>query len=154
MAQKNQKLILGQINAKVNRINQLGDIPPPGQGWINGIRIALNMTMEQLAKKVNMTTQSISEAEQRERKGTITLKSLNHIARALDMKLFYAIIPENGDLLDKIERAALEKATQIVQRTSQTMALEDQASNETTVQQMIKDKQKQLIDEMPRLIWE
>jgi predicted DNA-binding mobile mystery protein A len=154
MAYKNQKLILGQVNAKVKRINQLGNIPPPGQGWINGIRIALNMTMEQLADKLNMTTQSISEAEQREREGTITLKSLSQIANALNMKLFYAIIPENGDLDEKIEKAAFEKATQIVKRTSQTMALEDQASSETIIQQMIKDKKEQLIAEMPKLIWE
>lgn len=154
MEQKNRKLILGQVNSKVNAVSQLGNISPPGQGWINGIRTALNMTMEQLGEKLNMTAQSISEAEQRERDGTITLKSLTRIANALEMKLSYAIIPEKGDLIAKVERAALEKATQIVKRTSQTMALEDQASNEKIVQQMIKDKKEQLINEMPKLIWE
>jgi predicted DNA-binding mobile mystery protein A len=154
MANKNQKLVLGQVNSKVKAFASLGNIPPPGQGWINGIRTALNMTLEQLAGKIGISAQSLSEIEKREKGGSVNIKSLKQISKALNMKLVYAILPQQGDLENMIEETAFKKAKEIVNRTTQTMALEDQAVTGTRLEQIIEDKKNELIIEMPKYLWD
>ncbi|WP_162618639.1 hypothetical protein [Pedobacter yulinensis] len=53
-----------------------------------------------------------------------------------------------------IERKARETATQIVMRTSASMKLEDHENRQERLEAAIREKTAQLIDEMPRFIWD
>jgi predicted DNA-binding mobile mystery protein A len=154
MAYKNQRLILQQVDAKIKALPAIHRIPPPGQGWINGIRTALGMTLDQLATKLGITAQSLKEAELREMEGSITLKSLRQIAAALNMHFAYAIVPDDGTLEDIINKKVEERAAEIVSRTSQTMALEDQENSAERLQMVLEEKKIELKSEMPKYLWD
>src|SRR5918999_1694291 len=117
-------LQLQQLNAKMQQLAALQNIAIPPTGWIKAIRLALGMSGQQLANKLSITRQSVQEVEARERDGTVTIKSLREIAKALDMQLVYGFVPIDGSLEQLINRKAKELATQIVLRTSNNMKLE------------------------------
>jgi hypothetical protein len=56
------------------------------------------------------------------------------------MKLVYGFIPKTGSLEQMIEKRALEIASEIVQRTSASMKLEDQENPETRLHKAILEK--------------
>jgi predicted DNA-binding mobile mystery protein A len=148
------KLIREQIDRKLVNFTGLRDISVPPAGWIYATRKALNMSLKQLGKKLGITPQGIKEIENREKTGSITLKSLNDIANALNLKLVYALIPNDGTLQALLERAAYDEARKIVMRTSITMKLENQENTEERLQKAIKDKAEEIIREIPKYLWD
>jgi predicted DNA-binding mobile mystery protein A len=112
------------------------------------------MSLRQLGEKMEITPQSISEIEQREANQSITLKSLRETAQALDMQLVYGFIPKEGSLEKMIEKRATEIALKIVMRTSNTMKLEDQENSKKRLEKNIKSKARELIDTMPKHLWD
>jgi predicted DNA-binding mobile mystery protein A len=112
------------------------------------------MTMQQLANRISITKQSVLEIEQREKDGTISLKSLRETARALDMELVYGFVPKDGSLDALIERKARELAIKIVSRTSNTMKLEDQENSEKRLKKAIEERTLLLKQETPKVLWD
>lgn len=148
------KLIREQLDRKLVKFIELGDISTPPSGWIYAARTALNMSLKQLGKKHGITPQGIKEIEIREKKGSITLKNLSDIAQALNLKLVYALIPNDGSLQALLERAAYDEAKKIVMRTSISMKLENQENTEERLQKAIKDKAEEIIREIPKYLWD
>ena len=58
----------------------------------------MNMTLEQLGKKLNMTKQGVKRIEESEAAGTLTLKSLKEVGNALEMKFIYGFVPIDGSI--------------------------------------------------------
>jgi predicted DNA-binding mobile mystery protein A len=154
MNTKNRRLILQQLDTKMTVLSPLGTIPAPGTGWIKSIRTALHMTLEQLARKLDITLQSVREIETREQQGTITLKSLKEAADALDMKLVYALVPKDKTLAEIVEDKVSKKAQEIVNRTSNSMALEEQENEKSRLMQAFEEKKNELRNEMPKYLWD
>ena len=106
----------------------------PGSGWIAAIRKGLGMSVRQLAERIGITQQSVSELEAREIDGSITLKSLRRAAEAMNCQLVYAIVPNKGQVKGKVSlksivrMRALKKAKELVESVDQTMMLEGQAA--------------------------
>jgi len=148
------KLIREQLDRKLMKFIESGDISTPPSGWIYATRTALNISLKQLGKKLGITPQGIKEIELREKKGSITLKNLNDVANALNLKLVYALIPNDGSLQALLERAAYDEAKKIVMRTSITMKLESQENTEERLQKAIKDKAEEIIREIPKYLWD
>ena len=148
-----QKLILKHIDDKILKFNGLNDTIPPN-GWIYSIRTAIRMSLRQLAERLKITTQSVKEIEQREELGTVSLNVLKQVGNALNMKFVYGFIPQNGTLEKMIEDKATELAKEIVLRTSITMQLEDQQNTEERITQAIQEKKEELIQKMPRYLWD
>lgn len=126
----------------------------PPLGWVKAIRSALGISLQQIAKRLSITKQSVKEMEVREKEGTITLNSLREVARSLDMELVYGFVPKDGSLNALIDRKAREMATIIVQRASNTMKLEDQENSEQRIQQAIEERISELKNEMPKALWD
>ena len=110
----------------------------PPTGWIKAIRTSMGMSMLQLGNKMGVTKQGILDIEQRKKNGSITIKALREIAKAMDMQLVYGFIPNAGSLEDLIDVKANELATKIVMRTANTMKLEDQANSKKRIEKAIK----------------
>ena len=149
-----KKLQLEQIEEKLKGYSPIKNITAPPTGWIRAIRLALGMTMQQLANKLSITRQSVQEIEKREAEGSITLKSLRETAKALDMDLVYGFVPKDGSLDALIERKAKELATKIVLRTSHTMKLEDQENSRQRIKKAMADRTAILKNEMPKILWD
>lgn len=149
-----KSLQIEQINTKIQAFNVLQKVPLPSSGWIKAIRNTLGISLLQLGKRLSITKQSVLEIEQREKNGSITIKSLREVAKALDMQLVYGFVPMDGTLQKLIERKAKEVATQIVLRTSNTMKLEDQANTDKRIEKAIKELTTKLKTEMPKSLWD
>ena len=151
---KKQKLILDQVEKRIQELMLLDSIVIPHEGWIYSIRNALGMTLRQLGNRLNITAQSAKEIEEREKNGTVSLAVLRQVGVALDMKLVYWFIPKAGSLEKMIENRAKEIAEEIVRRTSASMVLEDQGNTETRLRKAIQEKTAELKHEMPRYLWD
>jgi predicted DNA-binding mobile mystery protein A len=132
----------------------LKQVAMPPTGWIKAIRTAIGMSMQQLGNKLNVSKQGVMDIEKREKDGSITIKSLREIARAMDMQLVYGFVPNDGSLDALIEKRATELATQIVMRTANTMKLEDQANSKKRIEAAIKERAAAIQNEMPKILWD
>jgi len=147
-------LQLQQLNNKMGDFAFLKQVAIPPTGWIKAIRTAIGMSMQQLGKKLSVSKQAILDIEKRENSGSITIKSLKEIARALDMQLVYGFVPNDGSLDALIEKRATELATKIVLRTSNTMKLENQGNTNTRIEKAIKERAEEIKNEMPKILWD
>lgn len=147
-------LQLQQLNNKMLGFASLKQTDTPPSGWIKAIRTALGMTMQQLGNKLSVSKQGIMDMEKREIDGSITIKSMNEIARALDMQFVYGFVPKDGSMHALIDRKANELATQIVLRTSNTMKLEDQGNSNQRIQKAIEERAESIKNEMPKILWD
>ena len=149
-----KSLQLQQLNSKMLGFASLQQVAMPPTGWIKAIRTAIGMSMQQLGNKLNVSKQGIMDIEKREKDGSITIKSLREIARAMDMQLVYGFVPNDGSLDALIEKRATELATQIVMRTANTMKLEDQANSKKRIEAAIKERATAIQNEMPKILWD
>lgn len=147
-----QKLQIEQFDRKLAGYVNFPEVP--AKGWIHGIRMALGMSFRQIASRLSITAQSAQEIETRERKGTVTLKTLRQVASALDMRLVYGFVPRDGSFETMIERQARKVATEIVTRTDHTMKLEDQQVGKERVEKAIQELTQEIKKEMPRYLWD
>jgi len=151
---RKKTLIIKQLDQKLKQLSGLDSVPAPAGGWIKSIRTAINMSLRQLGNKLGTNVASVNELEKREIEGAITIKKMNEVARALDMKFTYAFIPKTGTLENMIEKRAKELATEIVLRTSQTMKLEDQQNSDTRINDAIRERTEELKNELPKILWD
>jgi len=154
MKKATKKLQLGQLSNKLGQWSRLEDAIVPQKGWINAVRTSFGMSMRQMAMRINKSTSAIQKLEKSEAKGKITLQSLRDAAKAFDMKLVYGLVPREGTLEGIIERRAKELAIEIVKRTNRTMVLEDQKVSDKRLKREVHELTKELIDEMPRILWD
>jgi predicted DNA-binding mobile mystery protein A len=125
----------------------------PPKGWLRAIRDALGMTTAQLARRLNVSQPRITELEQSEVNGNVTLHTLQRAAEALGCRFVYALIPERP-LAETVEKRAELVANRQLAAVQHSMSLEDQA---------VKDKKagdnlrRQFIDELlrrPARLWD
>jgi predicted DNA-binding mobile mystery protein A len=149
-----KSLQLQQLNSKMLGFASLKQVAMPPTGWIKALRTAIGMSMQQLGNKLNVSRQGIMDSEKREKDGSITIKSLREIARAMDMQLVYGFVPNDGSMDALIEKRATELATQIVMRTANTMKLEDQANSKKRIETAIRERATAIKNEMPKILWD
>jgi predicted DNA-binding mobile mystery protein A len=124
----------------------------PAKGWIFTIRKALGMSSAQLADRLGMTRQAISDLEEREREGTATLSALRKAAEAMNCDLVYAIVPRS-DLADMLRNQARQKAIGEIERIAHTMRLENQETASEEVERLIEERTNQLLGGSRRALW-
>ena len=149
-----RKLLIEQLDQKLQPFSESRKVLVPERGWINTIRTALNMTMAQLGTKLNITRQGVKRIEESEANGTITLNSLKDVAMALDLKLVYTLVPKNGTIDDLIQKKADKLAQKIVLRTNQNMKLEDQGIGDDKIAETIKELANEIKREMRKSLWD
>jgi len=154
MKQENSKLAIKQIDKKIKSIQTLEKVQFQKEGWIKTLRNVLNISMEQLGKRMAITAQGIKKMEEREQERGITLKALDDVAKAMDMTLVYGFIPIDGSLEKLIERKANEMATKIIMRTSSTMKLENQQNSDEYQKAAIDELTAELKRTMPGKLWD
>ena len=153
MKTKLQQLQADQLSKRLQGLSRPELREPPGKGWIRSIREALGMSYYQLAKRIGVSQPTVVNWEQREAKGTISLKSLRKVAEALQCDLVYALVPRKP-LREILADRALQKAKTIVEQTSRSMSLENQQTSLTYRRRAVKDTAKQLLEQNPRRLWD
>ena len=151
---KTKLLIREQLDNKIIKLSNLGNVVVPPQGWIYSIRQGINMSLRQLGQRMSITPQSVKEIEVREKNGTISIKVLMQTAAALNMRFVYGFIPAEKTLEGMIEKRAEELARSIVERTSTQMGLEDQRNSPDRINKAIREKAAELKNDMPKILWD
>lgn len=149
-----QKLLIEQLDQKLQPFSETRKVLVPERGWINTIRTTLNMTMAQLGTKLNITRQGVRRIEESEANGRVTLNSLKDVANAMDLKLVYALVPKNGTINDLIQIKAEKLAQKIVLRTNQNMKLEDQGIGDEKIAKTIEELAQEIKREMRKSLWD
>ena len=153
------KIVAQQYRDKVNQaVSQFGSLSMlpnhglPKEGWLRTVRTALGMSGTQLANKLGVTKARISKAEQDEPHGSVTLKTVQSMAEAMDCRFVYAIVPKRN-VEDVIKERAIEKARAQVKAASIHMALEAQSLSKEQLEFEIERIAAQIIDKMPSDFW-
>ncbi|MDO5978591.1 mobile mystery protein A [Flavivirga spongiicola] len=154
MRDSRHKLMIEQLDNKLQVYYPLLNLTVPDRGWLHVIRKAYKMSLRQFSERLGVTPPAVEGYEKREKEGNITLKSLEEAGKALNMKLVYGFVPMGGSIEKTIENRARELALEIVRTTSTTMALEDQENTNDRLKKAVDDKTKQIIEEMPRYLWD
>lgn len=66
----------------------------PEEGWIRSVRLALGMSAAQLGQRMGISAQSVTDMEQRETSGRVTLGRLEQAAKALNCELRTVLVPQ------------------------------------------------------------
>ena len=149
-----KKLQLEQLESRITKLSPARNTQNPSTGWIRAIRLALGMPLQQLADKLKITKQSVYEIEMREKEGSVTLKTLRESAKALDMELVYGFVPKEGSLEKHIDKKANLLAKKIVDRTSNTMKLENQGNTSQRLKKAIEERKSIIKRELPKALWD
>lgn len=148
-----KKFLIAQLDRKLSAFNAVSKVDIPPTGWVKAVRLALGMTLQQLANKLSVSKQSIQDVEIREKEGRITLNSLRETADPLDIQLVYGFVLKDGTIEALIERKAKELAIQIVSITSTTMKLEDQGYSEERQKKAVDERTTIIKNELPKVLW-
>lgn len=150
----NRSLLISQLNEKISNLSPALKNRLPAKGWVNAIRIALGMTLEQLGKKLSMTKQAAYQMELREAEGSITIQSLRLVAESLELDFVYGFVPKSGTLENYVDSKAEELAKKIVERTSVSMGLEDQLNRPERIQKAVLEKKEEIKRLLPKSLWD
>lgn len=124
----------------------------PRVGWIQCIREALGMSIQQFAKRLGVTRASAYRLESHEQEGTITFQSMQKAAKALHCRFVYVLVPEDS-LEEIIGRQADVYIKEKVDYITHSMELEDQKPSSEDLEQIIKILQETLAAH-PKKIWD
>lgn len=123
-------------------------------GWIQSTRLALGMSLRQLAKRIGVSASALNNFEKREQANTATLATLKKAANALDMELVYYFKPKRGSIKNAIAQQAQKKAQEILNQSNQTMKLEDQEINKMSQGIELERLTKDIMNKMPVNLWD
>jgi len=118
-----------QIETRLKKLRAILNETKVSPGWIYYIRHALQLTLENLAKRTNLTKASIQQMEKREAQGRITLATLKKLADSMDCEFVYAMVPRK-EIKKILYEKAYMKAKQIIKNADVHMTLEDQRVRE------------------------
>lgn len=146
------ELKLRQLDATLSRW-RAADLPSrPASGWLKVIREALGMTATYQAKKLGVTTSTVTRLESSEADDTISLGTLRRAAEALGCELQYALVPKKT-LADTLEARATVLARQQMAAVSHSMALEAQVISPEIVEEQTRSLADSLLRGSRRVLW-
>lgn len=123
-------------------------------GWIQSTRLALGMSLRQLAERIGISASALTNFEKREQSDTVTLATLKKAANAMDMELVYFFKPKSGSIKSAIEKQATKKAQEILNQSNQTMKLEDQETSKKVQQLELERLKIDIMNKMPANLWD
>ncbi len=112
------------------------------------------MTQAQLARRLNISRQSVQDFESAEAERRITLESLARVARAMGCRLVYAVTPEEGSLDKMRTRRAEVVADRLLKPTGHSMKLEAQGVPDRESKRQRKLLVESLLQDSPRKLWQ
>lgn len=152
MSKSLDTLRIRQLDAVLSQFREMRDAAAPRKGWIREIRDALQMTAAQLGKRIAISQPAISQLEESEADGTVTLNTLRKAARGLGGELVYAIVPASS--LDEMRRTQIRRVVrERLDRTSHTMTLEDQTVPANESEKQFDEIVAELSNNPPRNLW-
>jgi len=151
---RNQKKIgIEQLDHKLRLFYEIKNIEVPERGWVYAIRTALNMTLQQLGHKLKISIQGVKDIEKREVSGSISIKSMKEVAKALDMQFVYGFVSNHNSIEKLIELKAGELAEKRVLKNLNAVS-ENKKLSEADLQREIEYFAREIKREIPKSLWD
>ncbi len=150
MADRMQQLRLRQLDAALQAWKKR--TPLPREGWVRTLRTALGMTLSDLATRLGITFQAVSQLEKSEQEGSVAISTLQAVADALECDLVYALVPRES-LEAFLVGNARQHARRRVDRVQHSMSLEAQEISRKEIEHQIDDLTEELLAGNWRKIW-
>ena len=123
---QNSELARSRLDDRLKNIPSPTNLARPHKGWIRAIRDALGMSASELASRMGVRQQTISDIERSEQLDTIQLKTLERAALAMNCRLVYSLVPHTT-LEETVKIQAKRKAAQHLEAIAHHSRLEDQS---------------------------
>jgi predicted DNA-binding mobile mystery protein A len=152
---KNQWLAIIQLDKQLKEWQTINKkYGMPRAGWIKTLRVALSMSVEQLASRLGLTRGRINQLENAEVHDAVTLRTLKEAANAMGCELIYAVVPKgNSTLEDIINKRAAEVAQERIARVAHSMSLEAQSVDAEILNIQKDELFKNLVDHLNKKLW-
>jgi predicted DNA-binding mobile mystery protein A len=141
------------LDDRLTPLRRSEELRAPSSGWIKAIRQALGMTTAQLGRRIGVSQPRVVELEQAEADRSVTLKSLERAAEALNCRLVYALVP-NEPLETRVQRQAEAVAHQHMAAAGHSMRLEDQGTAPAVEAREITRLAAELLARRPARLWD
>ena len=152
MMKNNYRILqIEQIDLELEKLKKVS-VKRPINGWLKSIREALGFTTGSFAKRVGLSQPRVWEIEKSENDQSVTLKTMNSMAEALECEFVYYLVPKDS-LKSVIDKQALKLAIEKVSRVSQTMKLESQGINKDKVKKQIHELKEELMRQPLKRLW-
>jgi len=145
-----RKLARQHLDAQLAPLRESGAIANPPRGWIRAYRDALGMTAAQLGSRMGISRAAVSQLEQSEVDGTISVASLRRASQAMDATAHCVFVP-NSSLEDTVLRRAREVANKDLASIDHSMSLEDQAVEAGAAERLLLEHTLKVLDS--RRLW-
>jgi predicted DNA-binding mobile mystery protein A len=120
---------------------------PTRKGWITALRSALGMSQQELGRRLGVSRQAVSQLEEREANGSITLNALRQAAAALGAHVVYAFVTDRP-VMETLEARAQAVARHIVTGVHPSKRLADPETEEARIAEVVEE-----LLAAPRRLW-
>ncbi len=107
MVADERRLLRKKLDMEMRFYRLAGREKEPTNGLLTAVRQALKVPLKEIAGLMEIGESNVFELEERERTGSITLRSLGRIADAMGCKVVYGVIPLNGKTLEDLAEERL-----------------------------------------------
>ncbi len=144
------------VEKKIQPWLSLRNDQAPPSGWLKAIRGALGINARQLGERLGIEHAAVLQFEKREVEGKITLESIQKIARAMNCKVVYSVVPVEpySSLEAVLDDQAVQAARLVVSKMDHTMRLEEQGLSYDDSQDQVKQLAEHLKSELDRSLWD
>jgi len=149
---QNTSLVRRHLEAKLARLRPTAPLMRPAAGWIRAVRQSLGMSTAQLGARMGVSQPRVTMLEHGEAAGSITLKTLQRAAEALNCTLVYALVP-NEPLEQMVRERAQRVAAEHQAIAEHTMALEDQRAPSAARKQQLAEAAAALVASGSSALW-
>ncbi len=153
MRPQHKILIREQLEVTLNRLSSIRGVKRPVKGWLRAIREALGMSGKQFARRLGVAPPRITALEKNEMSGSVTMKTMQQAANALDCVFVYAVVPRES-LTDIVHKRAQTLAGKRLSRVSHSMLLEAQQLTDEEQKKVFNAEVEELIRNMPKELWD
>lgn len=125
----------------------------PSRGWIAAIRQALGMTATQLARRMGVARQSLTQLEENEASGVASLASLARAADALGCDVEWVLVPRRP-LAETVGAQARRRAAIKLGRINRSQSLEASAVGADSFDSTVEDLAREYEVTRPADLWD
>jgi predicted DNA-binding mobile mystery protein A len=97
-----QKVARKRLDVEMRPFRQAGLDKHPTEGILRAVRKALRIRSHEIAEKMGHARSVVFAIENRELKGTLTLRAMDRMADAMDCKVVYSVVPKGGRTLEEL----------------------------------------------------
>jgi transcriptional regulator with XRE-family HTH domain len=104
-----RRMLLRKLDKEMRHYRLAARAENPTNELLRTVRKVLRVPMKEMAEKMGIVESALFQMEEREGTGSITLRSLNRMAGAMDCKVVYGVVPLNGKTLEELAEERLWK---------------------------------------------